>query len=379
MCLARPTIGLTFFLRKDGGSIWENGATQQCVFLLHTLRASKQFAEVIAINAGDAETTPPGLMLKDLGIEFVKPEAVVDRLDVLIEAHGQVSPEHVERVHARGGKTIGYKFGNAFVIDGERMIHGKPCGGIFNGARFDEIWTIPQHMTTCASYWETMYRAPVRCMPHVWEPLFLDAAIKEFPAGCVFGYKPGARPKRIGIFEPNLNMVKTAFVPLLAVELAHRQRPSAIGDVYVTNAMHLKEHLTFKHMASQLDIFKTRKASCEGRFNTPYFLAQHCDIMVSHQWECALNYAYYDAMYGGYPLVHNADLLPRGVGYRYEGFDCQDGARAILEAVDRHDARIDQYRAQSNAFLATVHATAPRNVEAHERALAELCERRAAA
>ena len=99
---------------------------------------------------------------------------------------------------------------NAFVIDAERVIHGKDAGAIFNGAQFDEVWTNPQHVTTCASYWETCYRCPVRVLPHIWEPLFIDATIREFPEGLSFGYRPGAGKKRIAIFEPNTNVVKTS-------------------------------------------------------------------------------------------------------------------------------------------------------------------------
>lgn len=142
--MQRRTIGLTFFLRKEGGSIWANGATQNCVFLWMLLRAAGH--RVFAINGGDGEAPDPALMLGGLGIEFVKMADVVDELDVLIEAGAQVSAEHVARVRARGGRAVAYRFGNAFVIDAERVVHGKPAGSIFNGACFDEVWTNPQHV-----------------------------------------------------------------------------------------------------------------------------------------------------------------------------------------------------------------------------------------
>lgn len=372
----RLTIGITFFLRKDASSIWSNGADQNCVFLWRLLRAAGH--RVIAINGGDGEAPSPGMMLAGLGLEFVRIDDVIDTLDVLIEAGAQVSAEHVARVRANGGRAVGYKFGNAYVIDAERVAHNLPAGSIFNGSQFDEIWTTPQHVATCASYWETCYRCPVRVLPHIWEPLFVDAAVREFPEGLAFGYQPGRASKRIAIFEPNIGIVKMCAIPMLVCEHAYRRRPDLIERVFVTNAAAIKGHLTFATFAGNLDIVRAKgedgrsRCSFEGRFNTPWFLAAHADVVVSHQWENGLNYAYYDALHGGYPLIHNSDLLPEGVGYRYRGFDARDGGDVLAAALLTHDARHEEYRAAASGFLATVHALAPANMRAHGAALAGL-------
>ncbi len=70
--------------------------------------------------------------------------------------------------------------------------------------------------------------------------------------------------------------------------------------------------------------------------------------------------------------MHNSELLPRGVGYYYEGFDAADGGAALVRAIEGHDARADEYRATASSFLSTVRVAAPANVEAHTRALAAL-------
>jgi hypothetical protein len=372
----RLTIGITFFVRKEASSIWGNGADQNCVFLLRLLRAAGH--RVIAINGGDGDAPPPGMMFAGLGLEFVRTESVVDDLDVLIEAGAQVAAEHVARVRARGGRCVGYKFGNAYVIDTERAMHNLPSGSIFNGSQFDAIWTTPQHVPTCASYWETCYRCPVVVLPHIWEPLFVDAAIKEFSDGLTFGYQPGKPKKRIAIFEPNIGVVKACTIPMLVCERAYRRRPDLIAEVLVTNTTHMQQHQTFTSFAANLDMVRAKGAdgkslcSFEARYNTPWFLAKHADVVVAHQWENALNYAYYDALYGGYPLIHNSDMLPAGVGYRYHGFDVHDGGDVLAAALLTHDARALDYQRTASAFLRTVQATSPENIEAHERALRDL-------
>jgi hypothetical protein len=46
-----------------------------------------------------------------------------------------------------------------------------------------------------------------------------------------------------------------------------------------------------------------------GRFKLPWFLSDNVDVVLSHQWGNALNYLYLDAMYAGYPVVHNSPYL----------------------------------------------------------------------
>jgi hypothetical protein len=371
----RPlTIGVSFFVRKDTTSIWSNGAGQNDVFLWALLRAAGH--RVIAINGGDGDEPHAAMMMGGLGIEFARFGEVADQLDVLVEGSAQLGAECFAKVRANGGRGVSYKVGNAYVIDSERMIHGLAPGGIFNGSVFDEVWTTPQHERTCRSLWETCYRAPVRVLPHIWEPTFVDAAVAEFPNGLTFGYQPGAQAKRISVFEPNINIVKTCIIPMLAIEHAYRRAPAIIGDISITNALALKEHLTFRQFAGTLDIVRARsgdvsKCCFEARHNMPFWLSRHTDVVVSHHWENGLNYAYYDALYGGYPLVHNADL-PEGVGYRYDGFDAAEAGNLLAAVCATHDAQHEAYRARADAFLQTVRATAPANVDAYQHALARL-------
>lgn len=69
------------------------------------------------------------------------------------------------------------------------------------------------------------------------------------------------------------------------------------------------------------------------------------------------NYIYYEALYGGYPLIHNSHLIG-GCGYRYIDFDCEGGGRALLRAFSGHDANLDSYRRTAKVFL---HGLDPEN------------------
>lgn len=371
----RLNIGVSIFVPKDvNQSIWSNGSAQNIVFLYMLLRSSPQVGELWLVNGGDGERLPRGLMADGAALPVVKMEDVADRLDVLIEGGAQIPAAHAELVHDRGGVVVAYRCGNDYVMDVERLSFGRPSGAIFNGTRFDEIWTHAQHENTCGAYWRIAMRAPLRVMPHIWSPMFLESALDD-PRGVgpvkPFGYqrRPGA--KRVAIFEPNINVVKSCVPGMLVCESAYREDPGAISEVYVTNALHLKEHVTFKHFAGALDIVRNKVASFEARYNLPYFLANHTDIVVTHQWENGLNYLYYDALYGRYPLVHNSPWL-KSVGYYYEGFDAEQGGRRLREAARLHDQRVDDYDREASALLAFVDIANPRNVDAHVRRLFEL-------
>jgi hypothetical protein len=378
----RIHIGLSIHVGRDAGqSIWANGAVQNILFLYLLLRASPEVGELWLINAGDGDSLPAAMMTGDMALPLVKFEDVADRLDVLIEGGAQLPAAHFERVRARGGATIAYRCGNDYVMDVERLSFGRPSGSIFNGSRVDEIWTHPQHEKTCGAYWRIAARAPVIAMPHIWSPIFLDKACAELAEATptrTFGYRPAPGPKRVAVFEPNINVVKSCVYPMLVCEAAHREDRSALQEIYITNAIRLKDHVTFQHFANALDIVRDRRASFEARYNLPYFLGTYADIVVAHQWENALNYAYYDALHGRYPLVHNSPFL-RDVGYYYPDFDAEAGGRQLLRAVREHDRHLESHDRRAAEFLRTVQIDHPPNIDAHVGRLFDLLRRARAA
>ena len=109
--------------------------------------------------------------------------------------------------------------------------------------------------------------------------------------------------------EPNNDIVKFCMYPVFIAEEAYRQRPQDIEILQVTNADRLaRESKEFIAVMNQLDIVRQHKAVFLGRFDTPQFLSQMTDVVISHQIENALNYFYFDVCWQGYPLVHNAHM-----------------------------------------------------------------------
>ena len=153
-------IGITFNLEAKVTDIWANGANQNVIHLFHLFQHSSIVEDVILVSWGpEKRTTPPeGFMLDGLNLKYAYIEDVIDQLDVLIEGTLVIEPHQVTRMHQHGGKVVGYKMGNDFIMDMENFLFDKKAGRVFNGTLFDSVWMIPQHENTCKSYFSIMYR-----------------------------------------------------------------------------------------------------------------------------------------------------------------------------------------------------------------------------
>jgi hypothetical protein len=87
------------------------------------------------------------------------------------------------------------------------------------------------------------------------------------------------------------------------------------------------------------------------------------DAVVAHHWEWGQNYAYYDALYGGYPLIHNSEyLLKDGVGIYYPEFSATKGGDALIEAWNQPPEYWQDYKNKADKFLKMLHPEHPENI-----------------
>ncbi len=371
----RLRVGVSIFIRKGEQSLWENGIFQNCLFLVLLLLKSPRVEEVVLVaGGGDGGPQDASTFLADSPVPIIDMATASERLDLMIEMSAQLAREWVIDFRARGGRIVSMRVGNDYVIDVERMVFDKPHGLLLTGAPYHEIWTLPEYESVCAPYFASAFRAPVRLMQHLWSPLVLERARSRAEHAGPFEYRP-ERPKwRVGIFEPNICMVKTSFIPMLACEAAHRAQPRLIEHLWVYNSFHLKDKPAFIGFAQSLDIVRHGLASFEGRFPLFQVMPSQVDVMFAHHWENSQNYTYYEALYGGFPLIHNSHLLG-SCGYRYHGFDCEEGGAALRRAFAGHDQNLPAYRANANDFLATLDPESEQNVRTYTEAIEALFAR----
>jgi Protein of unknown function (DUF2827) len=366
-------VGISFLVKPDATqSIWENGGNQNCFFLYLALKLSPLVERVWLVHRDDLSPSSTALGIQSFASDVAPISAVLDELDVMIEMGEWVGADVVARVRARGGKFVTYRYGNEYVVAAESALFDKfQWAPNVPGNKADAVWTTPQHAAMCSSFFEAMYGGPVRVVPHIWSPLFLEEQLQSHGIRAQFGYTKGRAKKRIAIIEPNINMVKTALIPMLICDAAYQAQPELIEHVHITNTQVIAKHAGFQTFANKLAMVQNKVATLEARYPLGEYMTHNADIVVIHQWENALNYLYWDVLYGGYPLVHNSPAI-RNVGYYYEGFDIKAGAAALQRAMTEHDANFNAYCAACTQLVNELHATAEPNVRAYTQALEAL-------
>lgn len=377
-CRTKLNVGVTILLRKGAQSFWENGIFQNCYFLSQLLTRCDELGEVYLVAVGEGGQEEMQQFLRNAPVPVIRLEDAHDALDAIVEMSVGLPPEWVNPFREKGGKVISYSVGNDLIIDMERLCYQLPNAWLVPDSPRDAVWTLEEYRNTGKPYYQTLLRAPVRIMPHLWCEDMLEAALESEPSLCGrFGYRTmqerGQARWRATIMEPNVSSVKTSFIPLFICEALHRKQPQLLEHVYALNTQQLMEHAVFAGIMRDLDITQHGLVSFEGRHPSYQVFTDYTDVLVTHQQENAQNYLYYEALYGGYPLVHNSHLLG-DCGYRYHGFDCEEGADALLHAFENHDANIADYRKRSADFLATLRPDYADNIAIYTQSILALFE-----
>ncbi|WP_175992756.1 DUF2827 domain-containing protein [Burkholderia vietnamiensis] len=363
-------IGITIGLHNEAESLWVNGIKQNALYLMRVFQHSPLKHAVCLVNTTQVAITPQ--LPWDLTQFPVKPfEAAKDDLDVLVELGGQINEAQCKYLQSRGARVVSYCCGPEYVQMMEAMIfRRRMTDQVFINQCYDQVWVIPQVMETSAHFFQTLRRKPVHQVPFVWDPMCLDARTVNLPNGGQ--YRPHAGPKRLSIMEPNIDVMKFCLYPLLIAEQAYRRVGAQIAHVHVTNADWLAlGSPEFIGVMQYLDLVREHKASFVGRYETPQFLSELTDVVISHQWGLALNYYYFDVCWNGYALVHNAQLC-EGLGYFYQGNDVEAGARQLVTALTRHDEQWQDYRTRQREVIGGFLAANPKVVAQYDQLLAGL-------
>ena len=361
-------IGITIHVRDENQSIWENSVHQTAIFLFMALKQIPFVERLVFVNCGSVSPKESSV-LKFAEGEVIELNEAHESLDLVIEVGAQLPLEWINNFGAKGGKVVAYRLTNDLVIDFERMAFALPASLMFQGAKYHAIWATPSFEQVCKSYYTHGFNAQFFSVPSIWSPLLVKGYADELATE--FAYTPGGKRWRVGILEPNLCSTKTCHLPLLIADQAHRKNSGMIESVFVFNTMAIKEHASFIDFAKSLDLVNQGIATFEGRLPIHMILGKLADAVISHQWLNDENHLYYEALYGGFPLIHNSDYLD-GCGYRYETFDCIDGGLSFLQAFKEHDINFEQYKKSASEFLLKISPDSKAVIDAYARRILEV-------
>lgn len=372
-------IGITLGLKNNKESIWTNGIKQNVLMLVHLLKNSKKNYEVCILNIFNVDFTEKPSYLKDIDIFYFNDKFM--EMDLLISMGGQILDSDAKKFKENKDKRIvSYKCGNNYVLSMEEILFKESKTGSEIEQEIDELWYVPQQDEVNRGYYTTLHRTNAIIVPFVWHPKFLYEKTLEIEKGYKLGvykkswqYEIGKEKKIIGIMEPNLNIVKFCLIPTMIVEESYRGEigKNHIDKLRITNGEQLKTNKLFMSYVKTFDLFKDNKISAESRYQTAYVLTQHLDVLVCHQILNPLNYLYLDAVYLGYPILHNAHMC-KDLGYYYEGSDTVEGAKMLDWILTNHDDNIEEYDKRNDLVLQRYHADNEELISTYDRLIENL-------
>ena len=333
--MKRLKVGITAFAGVTAhNALWSSGLNQNIVYLALLFQRLPE-VELVALVSWPPVEGPHAL--GDLyGIPTVQLEEAAKTLDIIIELGTRAEIEYSGPFRDRGGKLVSYMAGNAMVMNFEDLANDVTYGDFINAVGFDACWITPQHWHMNHAYCAITRTPNVEIAPHIWHPICLAQSAFQLKIN-PFWRPPTSQSWRLGVFDPNVNVVKTFQLPLLVCEEAYRRQPGLIDRLLLFSAEHLKGNPHFEQLCAATDISRAGKVFAESRYLVAEMLGTHIDAVVTHQWENALNYLYWDVLYLGWPLIHNSPEFEEA-GYYYPAFDPQTGGEVLREALNTHAA-----------------------------------------
>jgi hypothetical protein len=338
--------------------LFSNGITQNAYFLYQCLERCGYTPQFLCDEANPAPFQYNRLPLQQIVVDddtVFKP----GDFSLILTVTRKITPRQYEMFKARNIKVVGIVCGNHFAEDPELFLYSFKSGGSFHGKEdaCDELWTIPS-LTQFHTYLHTLRKVPVYSIPHLWNPCILEQRAthlsKVSTRDLIYDVAKHTHAKiDIVILEPNLGVVKHAWVPIIASEHLHMKKPELINNVYVFNFPgHPMAHSMTQTLSlgDKLRPFKRLEmdeilAYFSKQATIPIFLSYH---QLNH-----LNYIYYELLHYGYPLVHNSDMLD-GCGYYYNENNIEMCVNSIIYAHKHHNARASQYRDDATRYLERV-------------------------
>jgi Protein of unknown function (DUF2827) len=332
--------------RDAHSALWSSGIAQNVVYLTMLMQRlpEVELAALVVCPPGSLISHPLGDVY---GLPVIGSEDAAASLDVIIELGARVEVEIADRFRARGGKLVSYMAGNAMIMNFEELANDIRHGD-YVSVPFDAVWITPQHWRTNHSYAAVTRTPNVVCAPHIWHPICLNQSAFQLKLN-PFYRPPVTKTWRIGVFDPNINVVKTFHFPLLVCEQAYRLQPALIDRVLLFSASQLMGNSHFEEFIAVTDLGRDKRVFAETRYALAQVMGVFIDVVVTHQWENSLNYLYWDVLYLGWPLIHNSPEF-RDVGYYYPSFDPLTGGKVLAQALADHPS-------QSPAGRQAVHET----------------------
>ncbi len=341
-------------------NLFSNGITQNAYFIYQCLENAGTRCQFLC-----HDTEPAKFGYKDLTVKTISANPLEfdpSEYHTIITVTRGLNDEIYKKCKESKVRMISFNCGNSLMQHMEDFVKGPSAPGVSNGigekAFADEMWLIPSLAHSIDYYKVTRCIETIHIVPHLWSHTFIGETCLQYdkkPESELF-YNFASHTNRklnILILEPNFALVKNAWIPIIACEKLNRMYPDLIENVFVFNypshdlSYAMTDHLS---LGKKLRKFK-RLAMSEVML---HFNSQKAfPVILSYQMYTSLNYLYYEALYYGWPLVHNSTDL-EDCGYYYPEIDISKCTDAIMKAYTTHNHNANLYIEKAQKYLERV-------------------------
>jgi hypothetical protein len=345
-------VGITMSI-DPSESLFTNGIRQNIIILRELYEKCPNVEKAYIINtSGKSLPNDPSLPLYEFLPYIIDLKEVEDKCDLVITAHGSLFVDEYRHFAKKGIRIVKHMLGPSLSMFTENILF-KSNDSAYNlyernSDTVSAIW-FSKHFFNDRYFFESIYNCPTKIAPYVWDPRFIEKSKEEYEKATgidVLYHLRQTSKRKLGSFEPNLNMVKNCVLPIVIAERFYKRHPELVENMFVFNTETVKQKKDLIQFVSGLDINKNKRISFEGGMSIIKALAKYVDIVISHQNGCELNYLYLDAAWLGYPIVHNSFMM-RDIGFYYEKNDAEAAAQILFDIAQNFDGNHEEYLLKS--------------------------------
>ena len=375
-------VGVTLRIDEPSESLWTNGIKQNSITLQKMYSLLPNIGEVKLINFGKAKKEDfKGTEWEPYLTDLITPKESFQnhKLDVVVTAMVTPNQDYIDKANLLGIKVIKQIMGNEYEIFSEQVLfeyENIPQTNFYGRRKgYAANWLSPHFYQQTKDLMEVISDAPATIGPYVWDKKFIEYSAerlaKAYKKENILYTPSGKKEKRVNTFEPNINLVKTCVTPTIAMEKMYRKRPDLVEKFKIFCTGRIKKKKIFIEFARDLDAYKNDRMTFEMRYPMTLSLHKFTDIVIAHQRNLELNYAYFDAAWLGYPIVHNSKTLS-GLGYYYDGFDADEASDVLIDVAETFDSVYEQYIKESREYISRYFPEDPGNIETYTKLFEDL-------
>lgn len=365
-------IGVTISVKNPKeDSLFSNGIRQNVILLQEMYSKCKNINKSYIINTANIDPELyKGTTWERYSKYIINSEQTKELCNIIVLAHGNFSLKKYEEFKQMGKKLILQVLGSELVNFNQSILFKENPSNIYQKNEFiSTVWTSPHFYDRDRFFFEARYECPVYEAPYIWDPRFIENHVESLKKSNKNAlYTPQSDAKRISVVEPNIDMVKTCTVPIIISELFFRKNPELVQKISIFGGKKLSTKKDMTDFVTGLKAYKAKKLFFESRYPIVWTLSSHSDILLSHQNQCELNYAYLDAAWLGYPIVHNSPMM-KELGWYYPENNANIATEHLLHIArnfDNLEYPNNKYLNASRKFTYKYMIDNPKNIEGYE-------------